>query len=318
MDPRAFSQSHAHPRRRALSRQWPKYQPHAVGRLTPSVPPARLEAPSSPTPLEDGGSQPRPPRASRLPWVFAAVSLAAMGGYVALSVEGPAPQGEPATDRKGARDAAGAVVARVAHPTAQTAQAPASVARTTRLTPGQDALARTAEEAPPAGDAPDPEAAASADEASPTTAGETEAEATPPVVTAAPVTLGARVGSPATSAEAAARLFAAGKKQLDDGRARAALARFKKAVVRTPKNPDAWFGLALARTDLRQGLLAGRAAERALKLNPSHAGATLLLAFLAQQRHDVAASKKLYAKYLELEPDGPFTSEVKSVIAQWP
>jgi cytochrome c-type biogenesis protein CcmH/NrfG len=120
------------------------------------------------------------------------------------------------------------------------------------------------------------------------------------------------------SALAAARLFDSGRAQLDAGRAWTALAYFKKAVARSPKNPDAWFGLALARTDLRQTALARDAANKALALDPRHPGATLLLGFLAQQRRDTVTARQLYARYLELEPDGAWASEVKTVIAQLP
>jgi hypothetical protein len=124
--------------------------------------------------------------------------------------------------------------------------------------------------------------------------------------------------SAAVSALVAARLFDSGRAQLDAGRAWTALAYFKKAIARSPKNPDAWFGLALARTDLRQTALARDACNKALALDPRHPGATLLLGFLAQQRRDTVTAKQLYARYLELEPDGAWASEVKTVIAQLP
>ncbi|MEW6433311.1 MAG: tetratricopeptide repeat protein [Myxococcota bacterium] len=114
------------------------------------------------------------------------------------------------------------------------------------------------------------------------------------------------------------RFFDAARQQLDAGRAWAALARFKRAVATAPKDPNAWFGLALARTDLGQTSLARKAARRALAVDPAHAGATLLLGFLAQQQHDVAAARQLYAHYLELEPEGPWAAEVQAVIAQLP
>lgn len=109
-----------------------------------------------------------------------------------------------------------------------------------------------------------------------------------------------------------------GRRQLDAGRATAALARFKRAVARAPRDPDAWFALALARTDLRQTPLARAAARRALVLEPRHADATLLLGFLAQQQRNPTAAKQLYSHYLELEPQGPWADEVRSVLAQLP
>jgi len=69
---------------------------------------------------------------------------------------------------------------------------------------------------------------------------------------------------------------------------------------------------------MKQSALARAAAEHALALDPRHAGATLLLGFLAQQKKDNEASKKLYARYLELDPQGEYVDEVRAVIAQLP
>ncbi|MEW5738141.1 MAG: tetratricopeptide repeat protein [Myxococcota bacterium] len=270
------------------------------------------------------------------------MALAAMGGYVALSAGGGPPESdagaalaharaegqghapdsesarvEPAGE--GTRKADDAATHRKAAPAKGEQQVDLMQPKTEAASPQAavphdtttGAVASTAETTETVSD-PKP---ASPEEPGASTEENSVAEASPPVVTKAPAVR----RQPATgSAEAASRLFAAGKKQLDEGRARAALVRFKKAVMRSPKSPEAWFGLALARTDLRQGALARAAAERVLKLDSSHPGATLLLGFLAQQKKDVDTSRKLYARYLELEPEGPFAAEVKSVIAQLP
>lgn len=396
--------SHARPHRPGAPRRAPRPPRRGPALESTWTAPALPEPPAPAATPDDAAFDVSLPRPSRLPWLFALVSVSAMAGYVALSRPAAAEPADevrptPTSARAGAGTAGESAGEAAWAPAADGQASPgeaaqgqpaghaASQAHTGAPVPadvapgGGHAWADTALADAPRGDEAPADGSRAADEAgaggaaargsgagdAPHAAGEavddgaaaphagapalqkasaaggafvvTTSGAGPeagtsdvvagadepagrgdcacPVVKAPAMALTLRPPS-AAAKQAAERLFATGRRALDAGKATAALSRFKKAVARSPKSPDAWFGLALARTDLKQGALARTAAERALKLDPQHAGATLLLGFLAQQKKDLDTSKKLYARYLELEPQGEYVAEVQSVIAQLP
>lgn len=299
-------------------------------RRTPRASRSAAAWPSTPVasaPPEDGPELVLP-RPSRVPWLFALVGVGALGGYAALWVpssaqsadEGPeasltsSPSPSPASHQAALPSTP--APAEAATPAETTGEAPptSSAGMLDEAPAGAQADAATVPAAPleKAGAVDMPEARTTAHLHAPQDCACAVESASPPPAALAPRP------APTSATQAAARLFAKGRQALDAGKTTEALARFKRAVARMPKSPDAWFGLALARTDLKQSALARAAAEHALALDPRHAGATLLLGFLAQQKKDNETSKKLYARYLELDPQGEYVDEVRAVIAQLP
>jgi hypothetical protein len=315
---------HAHAQRPGSRWRRPRSpEPHAARAPAPRPGLVDERAPEAGGDFDgDDWLEPEALRPSRAPWAFGLIALVGTVGYLALSTTDTPEALEPEASAELEAPAAPAV----AEPAAEVfaaAEAPA--------VPDAPAVEEPAVDEAPAGaldegggvplapvEDPD-EAFWTADDsayASLPVRAFTPA-AGPPVSGAVERPVLAR-GPSTASSEAAARLFLSGRQQLDEGRAWAALARFKKAVARTPRSPDAWFGLALAHTDLRQASLARSAARKALALEPRHADATLLLGFLAQQQRDAAAARQHYERYLEFEPEGAFAGEVKTILSRLP
>jgi Flp pilus assembly protein TadD len=82
--------------------------------------------------------------------------------------------------------------------------------------------------------------------------------------------------------------------------------KFRKAVEVTPKDAEAWLGLAASYDQLRRFDLADKAYERTLQLASNNAiilnnaGYSLLL------RGDIAGARRMLLRAHELEPDNPY------------
>lgn len=90
---------------------------------------------------------------------------------------------------------------------------------------------------------------------------------------------------------------------------------YLRALRAEPKNPDAWYGLALCRFELGQRRLAVAAGQRALKLAPRHPEAAMLMGFIAQESKAFDTARGLYEVSLAASPEGPWATELKSVLA---
>ena len=105
---------------------------------------------------------------------------------------------------------------------------------------------------------------------------------------------------------------------LEQGHYWSAAGLYLRATQTRPANPDAWYGLALCHYELGQRRAALAAGNRALKLDPTHGGAAVLLGFIAQERGAYDASRSLYERYLAERPDGDYADELRSVLAHLP
>ncbi len=95
-----------------------------------------------------------------------------------------------------------------------------------------------------------------------------------------------------------------------------ALGAYVVAARLAPKNPEAWFGVGLACIELKRDGSAQIAVDRALRAQPDHAMATLLKGNIAQLRGDRESARTQYARYLELDSDGAWASEVRVVLKE--
>ncbi len=98
------------------------------------------------------------------------------------------------------------------------------------------------------------------------------------------------------------------------GQTKKAKSAFEEALLGNPEGAAALAGL--ARIDLDRGAakpaLAG--AKRALALDPKLPDAYLIEGFAAQQLGDRSGAKAAYQHYLELQPKGEYSSEIRSVL----
>jgi tetratricopeptide (TPR) repeat protein len=120
------------------------------------------------------------------------------------------------------------------------------------------------------------------------------------------------------SSEVVQKLLAKGTASARAGRYYSAWGYFEKARALSPRNPDVFFGLALAQYELGNKKLAALAAVRALTWDPEHPNATLLLGFIEQDRGDFQSSRRLYEQYLSHAPEGESARELHSVLARLP
>lgn len=87
--------------------------------------------------------------------------------------------------------------------------------------------------------------------------------------------------------------------------------QFRAVIEAQPNNAAAHSGLALVLYSMERDAQAAASAKKALALEASSARAHLVLGLVASNKMDIAAAKKSYQRYLELEPKGEYASEVR-------
>lgn len=81
---------------------------------------------------------------------------------------------------------------------------------------------------------------------------------------------------------------------------------FRKAVEVTPKDPEAWLGLAASYDQLRRFDLADKAYEKVLQLGSKNATILNNAGYSQLLRGDLASARRFFLKAYELEPDNPY------------
>ncbi len=110
------------------------------------------------------------------------------------------------------------------------------------------------------------------------------------------------------------RQMRAGALAFRRGEFESALKHYSRAARLEPGSADASFGVALAAVELHRDDLGYRAAFRTLRLDPDHALGNLLAGYLMQTYEDPEGAVRAYTRYLELEPEGRFAIEVRSLL----
>jgi CheY-like chemotaxis protein/Flp pilus assembly protein TadD len=87
--------------------------------------------------------------------------------------------------------------------------------------------------------------------------------------------------------------------------------QFRAILQGDPNIAEAHSGLAMALYGLEKDAAAGQEARKALALSANSARAYLVLGLIASNKQDIAAAKKAYKRYLELEPNGEYAEEVR-------
>ena len=83
---------------------------------------------------------------------------------------------------------------------------------------------------------------------------------------------------------------------------------FRKAVEVSPKDAEAWLGLAASYDQLRRFDLADKAYERVLQLQPRNATLLNNAGYSQLLRGDLASARRFFLKAYELEPDNPYVA----------
>lgn len=81
---------------------------------------------------------------------------------------------------------------------------------------------------------------------------------------------------------------------------------YRKAVEVTPKDAEAWLGLAASYDHLRRFDLADQAYERVLQLGAKNATILNNAGYSQLLRGDLASARRFLLKAYELEPDNPY------------
>jgi len=81
---------------------------------------------------------------------------------------------------------------------------------------------------------------------------------------------------------------------------------FRKAVEVSPKDSEAWLGLAASYDHLRRFDLADKAYEQVLKLEPQNATILNNAGYSQMLRGDLKSARRFFLKAYELEPDNPY------------
>lgn len=116
------------------------------------------------------------------------------------------------------------------------------------------------------------------------------------------------------SSKAFRRHMRAGAAAFNRSRFKTALKHYSRAAQLDPNSADASFGVALAAVELYRDELGYQAVFRTLRLAPDHALGNLLAGYLMQTYGDVEGASASYARYLEIEPEGKFALEVRSLL----
>jgi len=82
--------------------------------------------------------------------------------------------------------------------------------------------------------------------------------------------------------------------------------KFRKAVEVTPKDAEAWLGLAASYDQLRRFDLADKAYEKVLQLGAKNAAILNNAGYSQLLRGDLKSARRFLLKAYELEPDNPY------------
>ena len=138
--------------------------------------------------------------------------------------------------------------------------------------------------------------------------------ASPPSTSAEPqAPSGAR--STASDAPDYARAFSSGEALLKQGRYRAAIAEFRKAVELRPESVPALTALGDAYLEADQPRNALKPLLQAAQLDPRRARVQLLLGTAFQSLSRPKDAVAAYNRYLELDPHGEFAGDVRAIVA---
>ena len=108
--------------------------------------------------------------------------------------------------------------------------------------------------------------------------------------------------------------LASAEKKNANGNFRSAVAEFRKAIVANPGSVPAREGLAAALFDMGDVEAARAAADEAIALDANASRAHALRGMAAQLAGDRAAAKLSYERYLELEPQGMYSQDIRFML----
>ncbi|HYZ88678.1 MAG TPA: tetratricopeptide repeat protein, partial [Myxococcales bacterium] len=120
---------------------------------------------------------------------------------------------------------------------------------------------------------------------------------------------------PANGAAEYARAFATGESLLKQGRYRAAIGEYRKAVAVRPDSVPALIALGDAFLEADQPRNAIKPLLQAAQLDPGNARAQLLLGTAFQSLNRAQDAVSAYKRYLELDPNGEFANDVRAIVA---
>jgi hypothetical protein len=161
----------------------------------------------------------------------------------------------------------------------------------------------------PSATQPDANAATSVVPAPPSTATQP-----PPPVEPPPAPAATRPPQPSGAGEYA-RAFATGESLLKQGRYRAAIAEYRKAVALRPESVPALIALGDAFLEADQPRNAVKPLLQAAQLDAGSARAQLLLGTAFQSLNRPKEAVAAYKRYLDLEPNGDFANDVRAIVA---
>ena len=121
--------------------------------------------------------------------------------------------------------------------------------------------------------------------------------------------------APSSSSGEYARAFAMGETLLKQGRYRAAIAEYRKAVALRPDSVAALIALGDAFLEADQPRNALKPLLTAAQLDPGSARAQLLLGTAFQSLGRPREAVSAYKRYIELEPNGEFAGDVRAIVA---
>jgi Flp pilus assembly protein TadD len=141
-------------------------------------------------------------------------------------------------------------------------------------------------------------------------------EATPPASGSGEAQPASFSRSAATSDAADySRAFSSGEALLKQGRYRAAIAEFRKAVELRPESVPALTALGDAYLEADQPRNAVKPLLQAAQLDPRRARVQLLLGTAFQSLGRPKDAVVAYKRYLELDPHGEFAGDVRAIVA---
>jgi cytochrome c-type biogenesis protein CcmH/NrfG len=121
----------------------------------------------------------------------------------------------------------------------------------------------------------------------------------------------------ADPAARAAAFLASGERRYETGDFAGATSDFRRSLAARPGAP-AFTGLARALYDAnpRNAAEALRLLDQAVKLDPRHAQAHLLLGVIHQDEGRKAQAKAAYERFLQLQPASPQAADVRQILAK--
>lgn len=220
---------------------------------------------------------------SKLPWIFAAVAVAAVVAFIVAGLRDGSSQVDPAPP-----------AAALVHPQLP---APKPIAQPQPPAPKPVAV----EPAPKPVAAPEPTPIVAAPTPPPKPEHKLEPKPTPP-----------------PEEETADKLVQRGNALYKKGNVKGAIVELKKALEKEDGNALAHTLLGTAYFDTDQNALAIAELNRALQLNPRSGQALVVLGNVYQANGDNGKAKDVYKRYLANEPNGKFADDVKMILEALP